>query len=181
MKIQKIDTSQLKYGSKMLTVNLVIESTVAPTSSNIRYTSAKAWSVHLTDDIKSGAVVVTPGIRVENYKIEREGDAGKVADEQVVLLGLGTTYQVSNGLATFAGLHQGHSPAPNDSSSDPEEAINLELGARFNNESLQAEATLFVSDYSNLLGACTASGSAGDCELVTYQMGVKHWSKGLNY
>jgi len=155
------------------------ESTVAPTSSNIRYTSAKAWSVHLTDDIKSGAVVVTPGIRVENYKIEREGNAGKVADEQVMLLGLGTTYQVSNGLATFAGLHQGHSPAPNDSSSDPEEAVNLELGARLNNESVQAEATLFISDYSNLLGACTASGSAGDCEIGDLSNGGKALIQGL--
>ena len=155
------------------------ESTVAPTSSNIRYTSAKAWSVHLTDDIKSGAVVVTPGIRVENYKIEREGNAGKVADEQVILLGLGTTYQVSNGLATFAGLHQGHSPAPNDSSSDPEEAVNLELGARLNNESVQAEATLFISDYSNLLGACTASGSAGDCEIGDLSNGGKALIQGL--
>ena len=159
--------------------HFIYESTVAPTSSNIRYTSAKAWSVHLTDDMKSGAVVVTPGIRVENYKIEREGDAGKVADEQVILLGLGTTYQVSNGLATFAGLHQGHSPAPNDSSSDPEEAVNLELGARFNNEILQAEATLFISDYSNLLGACTASGSAGDCEIGDLSNGGKALIQGL--
>jgi len=156
-----------------------ILSYVSTGTPGIRFTSAKAWSVHLTDDMKSGAVVVTPGIRVENYKIEREGDAGKVADEQVILLGLGTTYQVSNGLATFAGLHQGHSPAPNDSSSDPEEAVNLELGARFNNEILQAEATLFISDYSNLLGECTASGSAGDCEIGDLSNGGKALIQGL--
>lgn len=138
-------------------------STTAPTSSNIRSTSATAWSVYATDDITNGALVLSPGVRVEDYKIEREGSASKVADEQVVLFGLGATYQLNDGLATFVGIHQGHSPAPNDGSSDPEEALNLELGARVNNENLQAEATIFVSDYSNLLGACTASGGAGDC------------------
>lgn len=151
-------------------------STGAPSTS---YTSAKAWSVHLTDDIKSGALVVTPGVRVENYKIEREGSASEVADEQVTLFGLGATYQLNGDLATFAGLHQGHSPAPNDGSSDPEEALNLELGARLSNQSLQAEATVFISDYSNLLGVCTASGGAGDCEVGDVSNGGQALVQGL--
>lgn len=144
-----------------------------------RYTSAKAWSVYLTNDITTGNLVLTPGVRVENYKIEREGSPDKVADEQVTLLGLGATYQLQNYLATFAGLHQGHSPAPNDSTSDPEEALNFETGVRFNNELLQAEAIVFVSDYSNLLGACTASGSAGDCEIGDVSNGGKALVQGL--
>ena len=136
---------------------------VSTGSPSTRYTSAKAWSVHLTDDITRGALVLSPGVRIEDYKIEREGSASKVADEQVVLFGLGATLQLENSVATFVGLHQGHSPAPNDGNSSPEEALNLELGARLSSETLQAEATIFISDYSNLLGECTASGGAGDC------------------
>ena len=137
-------------------------STGAPST---RYTSAKAWSAYVTDDITNGALVVSPGVRIEDYQIEREGSASKVADEQVVLFGLGATYQVESSVSIFAGLHQGHSPAPNDGSSSPEEALNFEAGARLTNETSSAEATIFVSDYSNLLGACTASGGAGECDI----------------
>ncbi len=144
-----------------------------------RYTSAEAWSAHLTDDITVGNFVVSPGVRVEDYKIEREGSADKVANEQVTLLGLGATYQLNTNLAAFVGIHEGHSPAPNDSESDPEEALNAEVGARFNNATLQAEATLFISDYSNLLGACAASSSAGDCNIGDTKNGGAATVRGL--
>ena len=140
--------------------SLVYVSTGTPST---RYTSAKAWSAYVSDDITVGSLVVSPGVRVEDYKIEREGSTSKVTDQQVTLFGLGVTYQLNDGLSAFFGAHEGHSPAPNDGSSDPEEALNIETGVRLNDETLNAEATVFVSDYSNLLGACTASGGAGDC------------------
>jgi Fe(3+) dicitrate transport protein len=156
--------------------SLVYQSTGAP---DTRYTSAKAWSAYIADDIAFGQWIVSPGVRIEDYKIEREGSADKVADEQVTLLGLGATYQLNEQTALFAGLHEGHSPAPNDGSSDPEEALNFETGVRFNGQDYQGEATVFVSDYKNLLGKCTASGAAGDCDIGDTENGGEVTIKGL--
>ncbi|MGK0248422.1 MAG: Fe(3+) dicitrate transport protein [Oleispira sp.] len=142
--------------------NLTYVSTGTPST---RLTKATAWSAYLSDDIQLGDWVVSPGIRYESYEIKREGSDTNVTEQNVTLLGLGTSYQVNNQIIVFAGLHEGHSPSPNDGMSDPEEALNSELGLRFNYQGLYAETTAFYSDYSNLLGQCTASGGAGDCDV----------------
>lgn len=144
-----------------------------------RFTSAKAWSAYLADDISFGQWVLSPGVRVEDYKIEREGNANKVADEQVTLLGFGATYQLTEQMAVFAGLHEGHSPAPNDGTSAPEEALNFETGVRYLGQDYQGEATIFISDYKNLLGTCTASGAAGDCNIGDTENGGEVTIQGL--
>jgi Fe(3+) dicitrate transport protein len=142
--------------------NLTHASTGTP---DTRLTEATAWSTYLSDDIQFGNWVVSPGIRHESYEIKREGSDTKVTEQNVTLLGLGTSYQVNDQVIVFAGMHEGHSPSPNDGASDPEEALNTELGLRYNHQGLYAETTAFYSDYSNLLGQCNASGSAGDCEI----------------
>jgi Fe(3+) dicitrate transport protein len=141
--------------------NLNYVSTGTPST---RLTKATAWSTYLSDDIQFGNWVVSPGIRHENYEIKRDGSDTKVTEQNVTLLGLGTSYQVNDQVIVFAGLHEGHSPSPNDGASDPEEALNSELGLRFNHQGLYAETTAFYSDYSNLLGQCTAS-TGGDCDI----------------
>lgn len=142
--------------------NLSYGATGAP---DTRFTKARAWSAYIADDIQLGNWVVSPGVRHESYKIEREGSSSKVTEQDVTLFGLGTSYKVNKQLTVFAGMHEGHSPSPNDGASDPEEALNTELGLRYNEQALYAEATLYHSDYSNLLGNCTASGGAGECSI----------------
>lgn len=142
--------------------NLTYSSTGTPST---RLTEATAWSAYLSDDMKIGQWIVSPGVRHENYEIKRDGSDTKVTEQNVTLLGLGSTYQINQQLLVFAGMHEGHSPAPNDGKTDPEEALNSELGLRFNNENLYAETTAFYSDYSNLVGVCSASGGAGDCSI----------------
>jgi len=142
--------------------NLTYTSTGTPST---RLTEAKAWSAYLSDDMKFGQWVVSPGVRHENYEIKRDGSETKVTEQDVTLFGLGTTYQINQQVLVFGGIHEGHSPAPNDGVTDPEEALNSELGLRFNEANLYAETTLFYSDYSNLVGNCTASGGAGDCNI----------------
>lgn len=130
-----------------------------------RLTTATAWSAYIADDIQFGDWVVSPGVRHESYDIKREGSSSNETEQNVTLLGLGVSYQVNEQIIVFSGMHEGHSPSPNDGVSDPEEALNSELGMRFTNQGLYAETTAFYSDYSNLLGSCTASGGAGDCEI----------------
>lgn len=142
--------------------NLAYVSTGTPEK---RFTKARAWSAYVADDIQLGNWVVSPGVRHESYKIQRQGSSAKETEQNVTLLGLGTSYQINEQLIAFAGMHEGHSPSPNDGASDPEEALNSELGLRFINQGLYAETTVFHSDYSNLLGTCTASGGAGECSI----------------
>lgn len=142
--------------------NLAYVSTGEPST---RLTKAKALSAYLSDDMKMGQWVVSPGVRHEKYEIKRDGSDTKVTEQNVTLFGLGTTYQVNEQLLVFGGIHEGHSPAPNDGKTDPEEALNSELGLRFNEADVYAETTLFYSDYSNLVGVCSASGGAGDCDI----------------
>ena len=142
--------------------NLTYVSTGSPST---RFTKAKAWSAYLADDMKFGQWVVSPGVRHESYEIKREDSDTKVTEQDVTLFGLGTTYQINQQVLVFAGIHEGHSPAPNDGISDPEEALNSEFGVRFNEANVYAETTAFYSDYSNLVGVCTNSGGAGDCNI----------------
>lgn len=86
---------------------------------------------------------------------------------------------MNDSTALFAGIHEGHSPSKNEVGSDPEEALNLEMGTRYTLGYLHGEATLFYSDYSNLVGTCTASGGAGDCEEGDAANGGKATIQGL--
>ncbi|MBA35319.1 MAG: hypothetical protein CMI14_07790 [Oleispira sp.] len=142
--------------------NLTYDSIGAPDK---RLTKATAWSAYFSDDIQFGDWVVSPGVRHESYEIKRKGSDSKETEQNVTLLGLGASYKVNEQLIVFAGMHEGHSPSPNDGASDPEEALNSELGMRFINQGFYAETTAFYSDYSNLLGTCTASGGAGECSI----------------
>ena len=140
--------------------NLAYASTGAP---DTRLTKATAWSAYVADDIQLGKWIVSPGIRHESYEIKRQGSSSNETKQNVTLLGLGTSYQVNEQVIAFAGMHEGHSPSPNDGTSDPEEALNAEVGVRYTHQGLYAETTIYRSDYSNLLGVCTASGGSGEC------------------
>jgi Fe(3+) dicitrate transport protein len=94
------------------------------------------------------------------------------------LFGLGATYQINDALSVFGGIHEGHSPAPNDGKSDPEEALNTEIGTRFVTQNLYTEVTGFYSDYSNLLGACTNS-TGSNCTIGDASNGGKATIQGL--
>ena len=74
------------------------------------------------------------------------------------------SYNVTEELSVFGGVHKGFSAPSNAPNVDEEIALNYELGLRFARKSLQAEFAFFYSDYDNLLGECTAS-SGSDCEI----------------
>ncbi len=157
--------------------NLAYTSTAADSSP--RFTSAKAWSAYISDDIAFGKIIMSPGVRIEDYKIEEEGDAANTTDQNVTLFGLGTTFQLNDSIALFAGIHEGHSPSLNKENSDPEEALNFELGSRYSNANLYSEATIFYSDYANLVGKCTSSSAVGNCDIGDTSNGGKATIQGL--
>jgi Fe(3+) dicitrate transport protein len=60
--------------------------------------------------------------------------------------------------------HKGFTAPSNSPGVKEEDAINYELGFRYANNILNAEAIYFLSDYDNHLGECTSS-SGSDCDI----------------
>ncbi|WP_299084344.1 TonB-dependent receptor [uncultured Paraglaciecola sp.] len=138
-----------------------------------RVQEAQALALHVYDRIEFGNWVLTPGLRFEDIeqKRTRYNDGAnrtfrddRQNDTQVVLPGLGALYKVNASWTLVAGAHKGFTAPSNSPGVREEEAINYELGFRYANNALNAEAIYFLSDYDNLLGECTAS-SGSDCEI----------------
>ena len=134
---------------------------------------AEALAFHIYDRITYGDWVFTPGFRVEIIEQSRtqfNGGENRIVDNvrkndtDVVLPGIGALYQVNDNLTLVSGVHKGFSAPTNAPGVREEEAINYELGFRYNSNVFNAEIIGFVSDYDNLLGVCTAS-SGTNCEI----------------
>ena len=122
----------------------------------VRTQRAKAVSHYITDSIKLGDLTLTPGMRVEDYKVGRRGDNVRDQHDRETLFGLGGLYKINQQLSVLAGVHEGFTPTAT-LGADAEKALNYELGLRYADGRLGAELVAFYSDYENLLGTCTAS------------------------
>lgn len=153
-------------------MNLVNEG-VAGTDSN-RIDSAEAIALFMHDEWTIGDLIINAGLRYEDMKIERN-DWGKTDPERlgtpshkvneldVVLPSLALTYRMTDELVLLGGVQKGFAPpAPGNEDATNEESMNYEFGARFNNDNVNIEAILFLSDYDNMHGNCTASQNCDD-------------------
>jgi Fe(3+) dicitrate transport protein len=132
---------------------------------------------------------VTPGVRYESIDLkrtnygtadpDRDGPATVARNSVDVLLpGVGATYELSDAWQLVAGVHRGFvNPAPG-SSADAEESWNYEAGFRFGRDSASVEAMAFLVDYENLVGTCTAS-TGGNCNIGDQYDGGKARVHGL--
>lgn len=138
-----------------------------------RVQQAEAIAFYVQDKIKLGSWILTPGVRYESIDQMRTRYSGgtnrtfrdsRENHTSVLLPGMGVIYTLSDGLSLVAGVHKGFTAPSNSPGVREEEAINTELGLRFNSERIHAELMAFSSDYANLLGECTSS-SGSDCEI----------------
>jgi len=148
-----------------------------------RVQAAEALAIYIQDRIEFGNWVLSPGLRYEDIDQQRtrwETRAGRSSDPasraaenyrdgrsndtRVWLPGIGLLYSLSDRTSLVAGIHKGFTAPSNSPGIDEEEAINYELGVRFERSLLNGEAIYFHSNYDNLLGECTAS-SGSDCTI----------------
>ncbi|MDG2087377.1 MAG: TonB-dependent receptor [Arenicellaceae bacterium] len=138
-----------------------------------RVQEAKALSGHIYDRIELGNWTFTPGLRFEDIDQKRtryrNGAQRTFRDDRenntnVVLPGIGALYKLSDRTTLVAGVHKGFTAPSNSPGAKEEEALNYEFGLRYANNTLNAEAILFMSDYKNLVGECTSS-SGSNCEI----------------
>ncbi|MEL7537053.1 MAG: TonB-dependent receptor [Pseudomonadota bacterium] len=148
-----------------------------------RIQEAEALSFFVQDTIQFGDWTLTPGIRYEDIdqsRVRYETRFGQTTDPSlrtannfrdtrsnqtdVWLPGLGVIYSLTDNVNLIGGVHKGFSAPTNADGVSEEEAWNYEAGVRFQNGVSSIDAVLFLTDYDNLLGVCTAS-SGVDCEI----------------
>lgn len=142
-----------------------------------RISSANSFASYLMYKYKIKGFTISPGIRYETTRLERN-DYGKSNptrdlntisirenEVSVIIPGIGINYTLNNKLSVFGGIHKGYSPPGSSVGQKAEESINLELGARFSINKLNAEIIAYQNDYSNLLGNdLAATGGFGELD-----------------
>lgn len=154
-----------------------------------RVGSAEAWAFFIRDTLTLGRLTITPGLRYERIDLARTNyptsppsrvtpTAVIESDLDVVLPGIGATYDLTDELRLVVGAHRGFANPGPGSSADAETSWNYEAGARFERGTLSLDAIAYLNDYDNLLGSCTAS-TGGDCVIGDQFSGGAVEVKGL--
>ena len=156
--------------------DMVFHSATAPGAKGNRVVGAEATSLYIKDTIDLGDLTITAGVRFEDIDLDRTdwSDGGprnvvsgtKANSISVTLPSLGATYQLNDNLSLLAGVYQGFGSPTVTDGVDNEEALNVEVGGRYQDGNTSASLIVFSSDYDNLVGQCTASigcsGNIGD-------------------
>ena len=122
-----------------------------------------AAAFHIVDAVTLwDRLTVAPGVRLEVIRMRFTDNLVETQQRRLdtpLTPGIGVLFSATEWLDVFAGVNRGFSAVSPSSPEDvrPEFAINYELGGRALWRGLHAEAVGFVSDYSNLNGACTFS------------------------
>jgi Fe(3+) dicitrate transport protein len=130
-----------------------------------------AVALYATDALTIAHLTLTPGLRAELIRYvydDKLVPGGKDRDFQYAILpGLGAYYAITRELGILAGAYRGFSPPPPESakSSDPENSINYEGGARYTDGALRVESIGFWNEYTNLTDVCTFSGGCDEANL----------------
>lgn len=141
-------------------------------SSNNSDTVSEASAFFINEDLRLGNLTLSLGLRVETWETIQERYTDEIrtavnvsagypkilADDKETVYGLGIGYNLQNGYDIFVGFHQGFTPSTG-STSNPENANNLEIGIRYSGFDINYEAIYFNTDYKNMFGTCTNASS----------------------
>ena len=154
--------------------NMMLTSEGQPGTDSNRIDSASALALFVHDEWTIGKFVVNAGLRYEDMVIERQDwgkqDPNRLAapktkknELDVILPSLALTYHLTDDLVLIGGVQKGFAPpSPGNEEATNEESINYEFGTRYAKDAFNAEALLFLSDYENMHGNCTASQNCDD-------------------
>jgi Fe(3+) dicitrate transport protein len=169
------DRFQHENGYRMEDGALIMTTAGPGGSKTNRVSDARAQSYFVNAEIRVGDWILTPGLRFEDVDLRRfdystadpSRDQGptRVRKNSVSMLipGMGALYRVSDEWRLLAGIHKGFNPPGPGSSAEEESSLNIEVGTRYDADSLSFEAIYFVNDYDNLVGTVTEStGGGGD-------------------
>lgn len=138
---------------------------------------ASAQAAYLLNTIKIGEFKLTPGVRVESYKQERniyrisnaDLNQANSTNNTEIMPGFGAVYHITSDMSTFFGVHRGFSPprvqdAIDDTGStielDAERSVNMELGIRKQSQDMSFDLAVFQLDFDNQLIQASEAGGA---------------------
>ncbi len=173
------DRLQFDQRYSMVSGALELASTGTPGSSGNRIVSANAWAFFVQDSIKIGDWTFEPGVRFESINLNRSdwaktdptrsGPANirETTKVNTFVPGLGISYKVNENMTLTGGIFKGFNPpGAGNANAVEEKSLNAEFGVIYDNKGAYLESMVFFSDYSNILGTCTASvgcnGEIGD-------------------
>ena len=164
-RFQRDDTYALSNGFMNLT-NYGVDG-----AAGNRKVSAEAVALYVSDDIKYKNLTVTPGLRYEQIRLERNDinspSGNNINHVHAYVPGLGAVYKFNDNYSSFASVHKGFSPpTPGKQDVKNEESTNYELGLRHKTANSRSEIVGFFNNYSNLIAECNVSagctGTDGD-------------------
>lgn len=120
---------------------------------------ATAIALYIKDDIQVNNITYSLGLRSETIDTKLSSTSQVIeSSESVLVPGFGAFIQMSENFGLLAGVHKGYvASAPGqDSSIDPEESINYEVGFRMNGQH-KVEVIGFINDYGNIKEFCSFS------------------------
>jgi len=147
-------------------------------SAGNRIVSADAWAFFVQDTIKFGRWTLVPGVRFETIDLDRSDWAGddpsrtgvenkrETTHVNTFVPGLGISYKVNDNLTLTGGIFKGFNPpGAGNPDAQEEKSLNFEFGAIYDKNGAYFEGMAFYSDYSNILGTCTAAVGCSDGEI----------------
>ena len=141
-----------KYNVTIAGTTTQVAKTVTAKTGNSAYKNSEAIETYLVDTIDLGSLKVSPGVRYSSIDYIAGTDTRTLDD---VLLGIGAGYEISDTLAIFVGVHQGHTfPDAESAASDKldhEESLNFELGARGSVANVFYEIAYFKTKLKDML------------------------------
>jgi Fe(3+) dicitrate transport protein len=167
------DRFQHEDGYRMEDGMLVVTTAGAPGSKTNRVSDADAQSYFVNAEIRTGKWILTPGVRFEDVDLRRldfstadpsRGQGPTRVRENSVSMpipGMGALYRLNSDWRLLAGVHKGFNPPAPGSSAEEESSLNIEVGTRYDNDTLSIEAIYFINDYDNLVGTVTNSTGGG--------------------
>jgi len=148
--------------------NITLTSRGVDGAAGNQVSKTRAYSLFIEDEISYNKLTIVPGLRYENINskklsytstdLVRNNAQTTKNDNEVLIPGIGLSYELSRDLVVFASLHKGFSAPSPGSLANVEKSTNYEIGFRKKGENnLLIESAFFVIDYDNLLGKDTLS------------------------
>jgi Fe(3+) dicitrate transport protein len=136
----------------------------AVTSAGFQETVATAFFAE--DAIKFGALTLRPGVRYEFLDMANttSGGAYTPVDSEMVMGGLGFTYELNAQNTVFGGVYRGGSaanPSGYAAGTRSEESLGKELGLRHRERATSWELTAFHTDFRNLIAPVVGVAGGG--------------------
>ncbi|MEY3392881.1 MAG: hypothetical protein RLZZ322_1730 [Verrucomicrobiota bacterium] len=136
----------------------------AVTSAGFQETLAAAFFVE--DAIRFGALTLRPGVRYEFLDMANTTSAGATTpvDSEMVMGGLGFTYELAATKTLFGGVYRGGSaanPSGYAAGTRSEESLGAELGLRHRDRATSWELALFRTDFRNLIAPVVGVAGGG--------------------